>query len=64
VAMKTIQLYANGVVANTLSCAGTSCSGSVLWMSGSLPDGTHTLTAVSTDSSGNRTTSAPITIYK
>ena len=64
VAMKTIQLYANGVVANTLSCAGTSCSGTVLWMSGSLPDGTHTLTAVSTDSSGNRTTSAPITIYK
>jgi hypothetical protein len=64
VAMKTVQLYANGVLANTLSCASASCSGTVLWMSGSLPDGKHTLTAVSTDSSGNRTTSAPITIYK
>ena len=64
VAMKTIQLYANGVLTNTLSCASASCSGTVLWMSGSLPDGKHTLTAVSTDSSGNRTTSAPITIYK
>jgi hypothetical protein len=64
VAMKTIQLYANGVLANTLSCASATCSGTVLWMSGSLPDGKHTLTAVSTDSSGNRTTSAPITIYK
>ena len=64
VAMKTVQLYANGVLANTLSCASASCSGTVLWMSGSLPDGKHTLTAVSTDSSGNRTTSAPITLYK
>jgi hypothetical protein len=64
VGLKTIQLYANGVLANTLTCAGASCSGTVLWLSGPLPSGRHTLTAVSTDTAGNKTTSAPITIYK
>jgi hypothetical protein len=33
-------------------------------LSGTLPKGKHTLTAVATDAAGNRTTSAPITINK
>jgi hypothetical protein len=64
VALRTLQLYANGVLANTLTCGGTSCAGTVLWISGALPSGTHKLTAVATDSAGNRTTSAAITIFK
>jgi hypothetical protein len=64
VGLTALELYANGVLANTITCAGTTCAGIVLWLSGPLPSGTHTLTAVATDTSGNRTTSAPITIYK
>jgi subtilase family serine protease len=59
-----LELYANGQLANTLACSSATCSGTVTWYSGPLPSGQHTLTAVATDSSGNRTTSAPVTIYK
>lgn len=66
-AVKTLQLYANGSPASVhtpLTCTSASCSGTVLWLSGSLPSGQHTITAVATDAAGNSRTSAPITIYK
>lgn len=69
VTVKTLVLYANGSVAplltgTELTCSSASCSGKVTWLSGSLPSGKHTLTAVATDAAGNRTTSSPVTIYK
>jgi hypothetical protein len=64
VGLATLDLYADGVLANPLPCAGTTCAGTVLWISGPLPSGAHTLTAVATDTSGSRTTSLPITIYR
>jgi hypothetical protein len=33
-------------------------------LTGSLPKGKHTITAVATDTAGNTTTSAPVTINK
>jgi hypothetical protein len=59
-----IDLYANGQYATTLACTSASCSGTVTWNSAPFPSGKHTLTAVATDAAGNRTTSAPVTIYK
>jgi hypothetical protein len=67
VAVKSLTLYANGVLAptlGTLTCSSAACQGTVTWLSGTLPKGKHTLTAVATDAAGNRTTSAPITINK
>jgi hypothetical protein len=67
VAVKSLTLYANGVLAptlGTLTCSSATCQGTVTWLSGTLPKGKHTLTAVATDAAGNRTTSAPITINK
>jgi hypothetical protein len=64
ITLRKLELYANGVLANTLACASATCSGTVTWISGLLPSGKHTLTAVATDASGNRTTSAPVIINK
>jgi hypothetical protein len=71
VAVKTVALYADGVLAVTtsgtpavLSCSGSTCEGELRWSSGSLPSGKHLLTAIATDTSGNTTTSAAVTINK
>lgn len=64
IGVSKIELYANGVLANTLPCTSATCSGTVTWNSGPLPSGKHTLTAVAIDGAGNRTTSAPVTINK
>jgi hypothetical protein len=64
VAVQSIKLYADGSLTNTLTCSTATCQGTVTWMSGALPRGQHTLTAVATDTAGNQTTSAPITINK
>ena len=62
VRLATLGLDADGVVANLLPCADTTCGGTVLGISAPKPSNAHALTAVATDSSGNRTMSTPITI--
>jgi Bacterial Ig domain len=65
VKVSTIQLYGDASLFGTITCtATTSCSGTVQWLTGSLAPGAHTVTAVATDSSGNRRTSAPVTINR
>ena len=64
VTVRQIDLYANGQWAARLPCSSASCAGTVTWWSAPLPSGKHTLTAVAIDGAGNRTTSAPITIFK
>jgi hypothetical protein len=71
VALKTVALYADGVLAVTtsgtpavLSCSGATCEGEIRWLSGSLSSGKHSLTAIATDTSGNQATSTAITINK
>jgi hypothetical protein len=63
VALRDIQLSANGAPFGTVACSGTSCSGSVLWLSGSFAAGTHTVTARARDQAGN-TRQTSITVYK
>ena len=64
VGLATIKLWGNGGVFGTLTCSGTTCSGTVTWITGPLPPGAYEVKAVATDSAGNTATSAPITIYK
>lgn len=65
VTVSTLQFYGDGSLFGTVSCPGsTRCSGTVQWLTGSLASGSHTVTAVATDSSGNRWTSSPVTILK
>lgn len=64
VAVKTIQLYSDGSLFATVPCAGATCSSTVLWLTGSLSSGQHSLTAVATDTSGNTATTASVTINK
>jgi hypothetical protein len=64
VRVTSIRLYGNGVLFGTIPCSATYCKGTVLWLTGSLPSGTHTVKALATDSSGNTKASASITIYK
>jgi hypothetical protein len=62
-ALARIELWGGGQVFATLACSGTSCSGSDRWSTGSLPNGALVVNAVAVDAAGNRTVSAPVTIY-
>jgi hypothetical protein len=65
VGLTAIEVYGNGTLVGTVPCnAGTSCTGSIWWATGSLPSGKHTITAVAEDTAKNRTTSAPVVINK
>jgi len=62
--VKSIQLYGDGALFSTVPCSGATCAGTVLWLTGGLAAGQHQLTAVATDTAGNTTTTAPVTINK
>src|SRR5688572_23962720 len=64
VGLTNIKLWGNGGVFATLPCSGTSCSGNVWWLTGSLPAAAYEVNAVATDTAGNQTVSAKITIFK
>jgi hypothetical protein len=65
VALATLKLYGDGVQFGNVNCAGaTTCSYNDWWVTGSLPSGQHTITAVATDLAGNSTTSSPVVINK
>ena len=66
VGLATIKLYGDGVqFGPTVICNGTvSCTFDDWWSTGSLPSGQHTIVAVATDTTGNETSSAPVTINK
>jgi hypothetical protein len=59
-----IDLWGGGKVMTTLSCSGTTCTGSYRWPSASAANGAYLLNAVAYDNIGGRATSATITIYK
>jgi hypothetical protein len=64
VGLASIAVYGNASLVDTVPCSGTTCTGEVWWTTGPLPDGKHTITAVATDTAGNKTTSAPVVINK
>ena len=64
VGLATIKLWGNGGVFGTLTCGGTTCSGTVTWITGALPPGAYQVQAVATDGAGNTANSTAITIYK
>jgi hypothetical protein len=64
VAVKTIELYGDGSLFGTINCSTASCTGTVWWVTGGLPNGTHLISAVARDTVGNATTSSTVTIYK
>jgi hypothetical protein len=63
-ALRTIDVLGNGTKFATVTCSGTTCGGTVLWLTGPLPSGQHRITAIATDAAGNTTTSAVVTINK
>ena len=64
VKVTSIRFYGDGVLFGTIPCSAATCSGTMLWLTGSLPSGTHRVSALATDSSGRTTWSSPITVYK
>src|SRR5207253_3138358 len=64
VAVASIKVYGDGTYVDQVTCGTASCTGVVWWLTGPLASGSHTITAVATDTSGNQTTTAPVTIYK
>jgi hypothetical protein len=63
--LTNIQVFGNGSLVDTVACGGTTtCSGVVWWATGPLPSGQHTVSAVSTDIAGNKSTTASIIINK
>jgi len=66
VGLTSIAIYGDGVPVQTVGCSGAaSCNtGTVWWSTASLAAGQHTIMAVATDTSGNKTTSAPVVINK
>ena len=64
VGVTSVKLWGNGAVFATIPCSGTSCSGKVWWVTGSLPSAAYEVNAVATDTDGAQTVSPTITIYK
>ena len=66
VGLASIALYGDGALIQTMGCGGaaTCSTGTVWWSTGPLAPGTHSITAIATDTAGNKTTSAPVTINK
>src|SRR5262249_14979074 len=63
-ALVNLKYWGNGAIFATVPCSGTTCSGDVWWVTGSLPPAAYQVQVVATDSAGRSTTSAPITINK
>jgi Domain of unknown function (DUF1929)/PKD domain/Bacterial Ig domain len=64
VGLANLKVFGNGTLVDTVPCSGTTCSGVVWWITGSLPPGQHTISALATDTAGNTTTTPPVVINK
>ena len=64
VGLVNIKLWGNGGVFATLPCSGTTCSGNAWWATGAFPSAAYEVNAVATDTAGNQTISAKVTIFK
>ena len=64
VSVKAIDFYGDGVLLGTINCSTATCSGTVGWLTGPLPNGTHLISAVARDAAGNASTSPTVTIFK
>jgi hypothetical protein len=62
--LASIKLFGDGTLFSTASCGAATCTSTAWWLTGPLPGGKHTITAVATDAAGNIATSAPVTINK
>jgi hypothetical protein len=59
-----IKLWGGGAVFGTIPCTGTTCSGTVTWITGPLAPAAYQAQAVATDAAGNCGLSTPVTINK
>ena len=65
VGLATLTYFGDGSQFAQVSCGGAAtCQSTQWWLTGSLASGQHTITVVATDTSGNKTTSAPVVINK
>jgi Bacterial Ig domain len=64
VGLVSVKVYGNGGVILQKTCSGTSCTLDNWWTTGPLATGAYQIQAVATDTSGNCTVSAPVTINK
>jgi hypothetical protein len=64
VGLQNIKLWGNGAVFGTIACSGKTCNGTVTWLTGPLPPAAYEVNAVATDSAGQQTMSAKVTIFK
>ena len=64
VGLQNIKLWGNGAVFGTIACSGKTCNGTVTWVTGPLPPAAYEVNAVATDSAGQPTMSAKVTIFK
>ena len=62
--LSSIQVYGDGILIDTVSCIGNSCSGTVNWHTIGLAAGPHSLYAVATDTFGITSSTTPITVFK
>jgi len=63
--LASLRFFGNGTQFAQVSCGNAkTCSSTEWWVTGSLPSGRHTITVVATDTAGNETTSAPVSINK
>ena len=65
VGLASLKLYGDGVQFSQKTCGNKkTCTLTANWSMTTLPSGAHTITAVVTDTAGNTTTSAPVTVNK
>jgi hypothetical protein len=64
VGLARIELWGGGKSFATFPCSTTTCTGSIWWITGTLPAGSYQVNAIAVDKAGNRTVSAPVTIIK
>src|SRR5207245_935888 len=58
------KVWGNGGVVATIPCSGTTCTGDIWWVTGSLPAAAYQIQVVATDTAGKSTVSAPVTVNK
>jgi hypothetical protein len=63
VKLAKIELWGGGAAFGTIPCTAATCSGTIEWATGSQPTGALQVNAVAYDAAGNKTVSAPVTLY-
>ena len=66
VQVQSVEVYVDGRLIGSASCAASSCSPTIKWDTKKIKvsKGYHTLTAIAFDAAGNQGTSSPVTVKK